>query len=740
MKNARKSSFSNLANYLTDDQGKVERVGEVMITNCNSTDAIWAAMEIEATQSLNTRATSDNTYHLLVSFREGEDLSSNELNQIETQLANALGFEEHQRVSVVHRDTDNLHIHMAINKIHPTKLTLHEPYRDHRTRDECCERIEREFNLERDNHKPRKSKSRNAADDMENMAGIESLLSHVQKLSHKIEKAESWQQLHDLFHEKGLEIVERGNGLVITNGHELAVKCSSVDRKFSKNELEKKLGKYQGSTVTTEPKGKYTPAPLDKSLEVVDLYEEYLRERHNFDNARFKIISTLSKDHKQALKSLKLNAKLKRQALRFADRGLFKNIALKHISKQLLRDIQKINSEYTSKRKATFHKYSHIQWQDWLRKQASEGNTAALKALRRRKYSIPFHGNVLSPKSNTFSFDGLSSKENISHVTTKGNVVYSVGGTEIRDSGTEIQVKNSATLAGYEAALKMSVSRFGNNLNVKGDSQFKTIIAKIAAAKNLQIMFTDPQLNRLKNIFTNNPTSKDIYHEQRRPTVRRNASSIRGTRAKPEIIAVRASRGTRAASIGTRDPYREYDNERLRQSNITKLGKFPPPQSRNNLRAMSKLGVVQFTQGSEVLLQSNVSHNVVEQRSERDKQLRWSLSRAGGLTESKDPEYKEKSALKSVDKYINERNTKRTVFNDISKHYAFNSTDAGLYVYSGFRNVDGQLLTLLKSDKGVFVLPSDHKTVNRLRKARIGHEVTVDNIGKITLVRRGVSR
>jgi hypothetical protein len=34
-----------------------------------------------------------------------------------------LGYTEDQRVSVVRHDIDNVHVHVAINKIHPQKLT-----------------------------------------------------------------------------------------------------------------------------------------------------------------------------------------------------------------------------------------------------------------------------------------------------------------------------------------------------------------------------------------------------------------------------------------------------------------------------------------------------------------------------------------------------------------------------------------------------------------------------------------
>jgi len=43
----------------------------------------------------------------------------------------ALGFGEHQRVSAVHQNTDHWHLHVAINKVHPTTLRNVTPIRDH---------------------------------------------------------------------------------------------------------------------------------------------------------------------------------------------------------------------------------------------------------------------------------------------------------------------------------------------------------------------------------------------------------------------------------------------------------------------------------------------------------------------------------------------------------------------------------------------------------------------------------
>ena len=82
-----------------------------------------------------------------------------------------------------------------------------------------------------------------------------------------------------------------------------------------------------------------------------------------------------------------------------------------------------------------------------------------------------------------------------------------------------------------------------------------------------------------------------------------------------------------------------------------------------------------------------------------------------------------------MDKYIAEREQKRLSGLDIPKHCRyFDSED--LLTYAGVRNVDGQMLTLLKHENTIMVLPIDQPTTRRLKKLTIGDAVTVTR-GKI---------
>ncbi|MEP6606462.1 MAG: TraI/MobA(P) family conjugative relaxase [Nitrosospira sp.] len=170
---AKTSHFARLAKYVTAAQGGIdprswtrtatyvldsgissrgEKVGGVRVSNCNTSDPAAATTLIECTQSANTRSRTDKTYHLIFSFPPGEEPDLKTLNAIEDRLVASIGYADHQRISAVHIDTDHLHVHVAINKVHPTGYQNIEPYYDKMKLMETCERLELEYGLTRTNH------------------------------------------------------------------------------------------------------------------------------------------------------------------------------------------------------------------------------------------------------------------------------------------------------------------------------------------------------------------------------------------------------------------------------------------------------------------------------------------------------------------------------------------------------------------------------------------------------------
>jgi hypothetical protein len=163
--------WQRTADYILDTLGKGARATGVRITNCQAEELEEALAEITATQKRNRRAKGERTYHLVISFPEGERPEPGQLRDIEDELCAAIGLASHQRLSAIHTDTAHLHIHVAINQVHPQTLALIEPWYDKVKLMAACERLEIKHGLQRTSPRSGKQKSSARAADMEAQSG-----------------------------------------------------------------------------------------------------------------------------------------------------------------------------------------------------------------------------------------------------------------------------------------------------------------------------------------------------------------------------------------------------------------------------------------------------------------------------------------------------------------------------------------------------------------------------------------
>lgn len=147
-------NYGNLAAYIAAADHEGEKSLMRWAQGCWAGDDYdLAVREVKDTQALNTRTKKEKTYHLVISFRPEDEakLTPKVFKAIEERFAATLGYSEHQRHCGVHKNTANLHMHVAYNMIHPEKLTRHEPFRDFHARDRLCRELEKEFGLFVDN-------------------------------------------------------------------------------------------------------------------------------------------------------------------------------------------------------------------------------------------------------------------------------------------------------------------------------------------------------------------------------------------------------------------------------------------------------------------------------------------------------------------------------------------------------------------------------------------------------------
>ncbi|MCG7929940.1 MAG: relaxase/mobilization nuclease domain-containing protein [Candidatus Thiodiazotropha lotti] len=542
MRSLGKSDFAGLIDYITDEQNKEHRLGEVMMTNCEAHSVRDAVSEVLATQFSNTRAKSDKTYHLLVSFRASEKPDAETLKAIEARICAGLGFGEHQRISAVHHDTDNLHIHIAINKIHPTRNTIHEPYYPHHTLAELCEVMERDYGLQPDNHIPRRRGAESRAADMECHAGIESLIGWIHReCLGDIKAAQSWKELHQVMHDNGLELRARGNGLVVVAGDDVMIKASTLGRDFSKPKLEARFGPFEPDKAHRDkPRRQYRKDPVRLRVNTTELYARYKSEQQNAAATKTAALERARQAKNQRIAHAKAKGKARRALIKLAGGGrLTRKLLYTQASNSLKSEIDGIQKLYRAERQTIYEAQGRRTWADWLKQEAIKGDRQALDALRARKAAQGLKGD-------TIKGEGVATPGHprvIDNITKKGTIIYRAGAIAVRDDGDKLQLSHQVTGEAVEAALRVAVDRYGNRITVNGSPEFKARVIQSAALSQLPITFTDPRL------------------EQRRQAMLRDLATLKSK--------------TPTKGLG-----------------VPQVGQEPPPHRRNGLQTLSQVEVM----------------------------------------------------------------------------------------------------------------------------------------------------
>jgi hypothetical protein len=436
---------------------------------------------------------------LIVSFRPGEEPDAETLRAVEARLSEGLGFGEHQRISAVHYDTDNLHLHIAINKIHPTRYTIKNPYNDYRTLAKLCETLERDYGLEPDNHRAQRCGAENRAQDMERHAGIESLLGWIKReCLRQIETAKTWAELHRVLADNGLEVRERTNGLIITDG-QITVKASSVSRDLSKTKLEARLGAFEAALDlgAIKPSRRYEPRPLRTGFDTNELYATYRAEQERCGRERQAQWLAARSRKSQAIEAAKRAGRLRRTAIKLMVGGGIGKRALYALAGKGLKDeTHKIVKQYNAERELIQKSYRREAWADWLRRKATEGDSTALAALRAREAAQGLKGNTLIGQRRHGNGAIQAANATVDSITKKGTIIYRIGTSAIRDDGAKLAVSRGATEAGLDAALRMAIVRYGTRVTVNGSDDFKAQIASVAAKTRLPVTFADVALEQ----------------------------------------------------------------------------------------------------------------------------------------------------------------------------------------------------------------------------------------------------
>lgn len=374
IRKANRNNFSRLINYLVKKDGVGERVGRIVVRNCYADEVISGTMEIEHTQSKNIRAQADKTYHLVVSFESEQKPEDYVLDDVEQELCKALGLDEHQRISVSHVDTEHFHLHLAINKIHPHKLTIHEPFRDFWKLGKICEILEIRHNLAITNHQTKTPGRQSKAADIDHHAQLQSLQTYLRSnVLLQLQMADDWSSFHGVLKNYGLGIHERGNGFVFKtiaeDGRGIAIKASGIDRSLSKHNLMERLGPFElPNDKSIKVKKSYQKKPRDISK--LELYEKYRIERGLVLGERAQKLLSLRRDRNEQLRSQKdyFDKKIRfmKASFKFLT-PLAKRLMYASAYKDYLSGVDRIKKQYSRQKDKLKLSYRLIGWKEWQR-------------------------------------------------------------------------------------------------------------------------------------------------------------------------------------------------------------------------------------------------------------------------------------------------------------------------------------------------------------------------------------
>lgn len=478
-----------LFEYMLDQNNGMEKVEAYNFSNCSFENQEDNIAEILNTQALNTTSKQDKTMHLVVSFQEDEHPSFEVMKSIEIELMKALGMEKHQRLSVVHSNTNNLHMHIAVNKVDPDTMKVKNPYNDVKILQETAIKLERKFGLKIDNHISSNDKGQNKYNKHTMSCDFETWVKT--KLNAEVSmllaaNKTTFQDLRKCLAKYDLEFRERRKGFVISSKSEkLFCKASSVHRELSKQALEKRFGNLNLKPTFEIEEKQPAKSKFNKfeGMPTHPLYEKY-KEADEQRRKKLKLGLDFIELRRNELNKLVKSSNFDKKTIIYSktQRALLKN---------------KVGKLYKEYKKRSFR--------DFLLDEALSGNQEAIRMLRITKPKFDLSENTLSSKT-----DKAQIFQDADFISKEGYIVYKGNGkSKIIDKGQFIKI--SMLEDDRELLLKsllVSMERFGKNLNITGNDKFKKDVLDIVNEYSLNVVFKDQSMQSINIANQNQKTEQ----------------------------------------------------------------------------------------------------------------------------------------------------------------------------------------------------------------------------------------
>jgi hypothetical protein len=474
-----------------------------MMDDPKSQTAEMIALSQEAVRS------KDTINHYVLSWREGEQPSPEQVEEAVSIFMDELGWKDHQAIYGLHSDTDNIHLHIVINRVHPETLKIVEKNRgfDIELAHKAIARIEHAQGWQReqngryqvlengelgrapyDPEKPRQPDQKKR--DMENRTGEKS--AHriaIEDGAAIIKQAQTWEQLHRELAAKGMRYEKTGSGATVFVG-DVGVKASDVDRNASLAKMQKRLGEYQPAPQRQQVAPR-EPEPIKPD---VPGWKDYItgRKAHYAEKNADKLAQ--DKRQEQERKQLAEQQKARRDELmrgNWKGKGEVLNAMRSVIAAEQAAEKAALKEKHPQKEREQhrqrFRPYPDLE--QWQRMQKSP----ELAEQWRHRASEPqrIEGDRSEPPTprdiRAYQPEIVGQQVHYSRKEEAGRG----GGVSFVDKGKSIDIHDWRNRDSTLAALQLSAQKWGS-FTVMGNDEYKAMCGKLAAEHGFKI--TNPEL------------------------------------------------------------------------------------------------------------------------------------------------------------------------------------------------------------------------------------------------------
>ena len=450
----------------------------------------------------------DTINHYVLSWREGEQPSPEQVEEAVSIFMDELGVKNHQAIYGLHADTDNLHLHLAINRVHPETLKVVKINNgfDIEAAHKAIALIENAQGWQReqngryqvlengelgrehiDKDKPRQPAQPKR--DMENRTGEKSAERiAIEDGAPIIKKAQTWEQLHRELAAKGMRYEKTGSGATLFVG-DVGVKASSADRDASLSKLQKRLGTYQPAPQRQQV-AQREPEPIKPD---VPGWKDYItgRKAHYAEKNADKLAQ--DKRQEQERKQLAEQQKARRDELmrgNWKGKGEVLNAMRSVIAAEQAAEKAALKEKHQKQReqhRQQFRPYPDLE--QWQRIQKSP----ELAEQWRHRASEPqrIEGDRSEPPTprdiRAYQPEIVGQQVHYSRKEEAGRG----GGVSFVDKGKSIDIHDWRDRDSTLAALQLSAQKWGS-FTVTGNDEYKAMCAKLAAEHGFKI--TNPEL------------------------------------------------------------------------------------------------------------------------------------------------------------------------------------------------------------------------------------------------------